>query len=67
MTTCEDCGTKLLQDGRCPNCEEESVILDQYFELDMKLPPAESEFMRKAMEQNSKRARKNEAKSQIGF
>lgn len=62
MRECEDCGTRLLNDGRCPNCEEESVILDQYLEQGMKLPPDDSEFMKKAMEQNSKRANRNESK-----
>ena len=26
---CEDCGTRLLSDGTCPNCDEEVVIYRQ--------------------------------------
>ena len=26
---CSDCGTKLLSDGTCPNCDEEVVIFHQ--------------------------------------
>ena len=48
--TCEDCGTK-MSGGRCPNCHEELIILDQYFEQDMKPPDDNSDFMKKARQQ----------------
>lgn len=48
---CEDCGTKMWG-NRCPNCHEESIILDQYFEQGMNPPPEDSEFMKKAQEQD---------------
>lgn len=48
MKTCEDCGTPLVQ-NRCPNCQEESFILEQYIEQDMEMPS--EEFQTKAIEQ----------------
>jgi hypothetical protein len=29
FNACEDCGTRLLSDGTCPNCDEEFVIFRQ--------------------------------------
>jgi hypothetical protein len=26
---CEDCGTRLLSNGVCPNCDEEMLIFEQ--------------------------------------
>jgi RNA polymerase subunit RPABC4/transcription elongation factor Spt4 len=48
--TCENCGTR-LQGGRCPNCHEETFIRDQYIEQGMPLPPEDSDFMKKVIEQ----------------
>lgn len=45
METCDDCGTR-MNGNRCPNCHEELEIMDQYYELDMKLPS--KEFQEKA-------------------
>ena len=39
---CSDCGTKLLSDGTCPNCDEEVVIFHQEPEPDY---PFSDEFM----------------------
>lgn len=47
---CEDCGCKVFS-GRCVNCHEELYIRDQYIELNMELPPEDSDFMRKVHEQ----------------
>lgn len=52
MKTCEDCGTK-LQGGICPNCQEELIIMDQYFEEGMKPPSDDLEFMKKVRQQES--------------
>lgn len=56
---CEDCGTR-LQGGRCPNCHEESIILDQYYEQGMQPPPEDSDFMRKVHEQQKDLANKED-------
>lgn len=45
MKYCDDCGTG-MNGNRCPNCHEELEIMDQYYELDMKLPS--EEFQQKA-------------------
>lgn len=50
MKTCENCGTK-MQGGKCPNCHEELMILDQYAEQGMKPPKEDSKFMQKARKQ----------------
>lgn len=50
--TCADCGSK-LSGGFCPYCDEETLIVDQYREEGMPLPPPDSEFMQR-YEQNSK-------------
>lgn len=34
---CEDCGTK-MNNGYCPNCNEEIFIAEQYRELDEPVP-----------------------------
>jgi len=57
MTYCEDCGCKVFS-GRCTNCHEELYIQDQYFELDMKLPPEETEFMKAVRKQEKEVAEK---------
>lgn len=49
---CEDCGCKVYN-GRCVNCHEELYIFDQYLEQDMEVPPIESEFMQKVIQQES--------------
>lgn len=48
MSHCSDCGTK-MKGKRCPNCHEELEIMDQYYELGMKLPS--KEFQQKASDQ----------------
>lgn len=48
MTTCEDCGCKVIG-GHCVNCHEEIHIYKQYVELDM--PDPSKEFMDKVAEQ----------------
>lgn len=58
---CEDCGTK-TQGGFCPNCHEERLILDQYLEQDMEPPAEDSEFMRKARQQERDVANKSSQK-----
>lgn len=30
--TCQDCGTSLRSDGVCPNCHEETIIMEQAYE-----------------------------------
>ena len=45
MNTCEDCGCRVYSNG-CTNCHEELYILDQYHELDIPLPSADSDFMK---------------------
>jgi len=52
-TFCEDCGCAVY-DGRCPNCDEELYILDQYDELNMDYPDEDSEFMIKVRESNNR-------------
>lgn len=53
MEYCEDCGCKVYSNG-CTNCNEELYILDQYHELDMEIPSKDTEFMKKATEQQRK-------------
>lgn len=53
MKTCEDCGSKIGTHG-CTWCNEELYILDQYYEENMELPDEDSEFMKKAKEQQNK-------------
>jgi uncharacterized Zn finger protein (UPF0148 family) len=50
MKSCEDCGTRLLSDGTCPNCDEEVLIYQQ--ESDFQFS---DEFMR-AVDDGEKRA-----------
>ena len=57
MKTCEDCGQLVSHHG-CTWCNEELYILDQYYELDMKVPDGSTEFMKKVDEQNIKLGRK---------
>lgn len=52
MKTCEDCGCRVYN-GRCVNCHEELIILDQYIEQDMDLPDEDSEFMQKVRDQEN--------------
>lgn len=33
MSYCEDCGTK-LDNGLCPNCDEEAVIMERFDEYE---------------------------------
>ena len=47
---CEDCGTKLLSSGVCPNCDEEVVIFEQAPDY-----PFSEEFMQ-AVEYGEERA-----------
>lgn len=63
MPYCEDCGAK-LQGGMCPNCHEERLIVDQYIEQDMELPPADGEFMKKAVAQEYDAAERNRKKGE---
>lgn len=58
MPYCEDCGCK-MQGAFCPNCHEERLIVDQYIEQDMDLPPADSEFMKKAVAQEADAAQRS--------
>lgn len=30
--TCQYCGTRLRSDGVCPNCHEETIIMEQAYE-----------------------------------
>ncbi len=55
--TCENCGCKVYS-GRCVNCHEELFIRDQYIELDMQLPPAQSDFMKKVEQHEKELAKK---------
>lgn len=49
MKRCQNCGTKL--DGyTCPNCEEETIILQQY--MDQEMDPPSQEFLDKVKEQS---------------
>lgn len=38
MICCDNCGTKIRSDGVCPNCNEETLILEQYAENGMMAP-----------------------------
>ncbi len=53
MSFCEDCGSKMGHHG-CTWCNEESYIVDQYYELDMPLPNEDTDFMRKYNQQQLK-------------
>lgn len=55
---CEDCGCKVFNGG-CTNCHEELYIIEQYDELNMAAPDDETEFMRKAHEQQKQVADRN--------
>jgi len=59
MSYCEDCGSKMDHHG-CTWCNEESYIVDQYYELDMSLPSEETDFMKKYNEQQKKITFKSE-------
>lgn len=50
MKHCQNCGTKMYG-GRCSNCHEETIILEQYYEEGLKLPPQGGPFMQKVEEQ----------------
>ena len=52
---CEDCGCKVYGNG-CTNCNEELYILDQYDELEMERPSEDTDFMKKAREQQERLA-----------
>ena len=52
MKTCEDCGNKIGKHG-CTWCNEESYIVDQYYEQDMPLPDEDSDFMKKYRNQTN--------------
>lgn len=54
---CENCGSKVYN-GACTNCEEEIYIADQYYDLDMELPPNDSTFYRELIQAESRRARR---------
>jgi hypothetical protein len=53
MKTCEDCGSRVYENG-CVNCNEELYIFDQYIELEMELPKDDTTFMKKVHIQNKK-------------
>ena len=53
MGSCENCGSRIGIHG-CEWCNEESYILDQYYELEMELPDEDSDFMKKVREQQKK-------------
>ena len=42
---CENCGCRVYS-GACTNCDEAIYIADQYYELDLPLPPEGSDFRR---------------------
>lgn len=48
--SCENCGSPIGIHG-CEWCNEESYIVDQYYEQDMELPDEDTEFMKKFREQ----------------
>jgi len=50
---CENCGSKMGVHG-CTWCNEESYIVDQYYEQDMELPDEDTDFMKKFREQQDK-------------
>lgn len=50
---CEDCGCPIGKHG-CENCNEESYIVDQYYEQNMPLPSDDTDFMKKYYEQLEK-------------
>ena len=52
---CEDCGCKVYGNW-CTNCNEELYILDQYDELEMERPREDTDFMKKAREQQERLA-----------
>jgi len=45
MKECENCGSIIGHHG-CTFCNEESYIVDQYYELNMVLPNEDTEFMK---------------------
>jgi hypothetical protein len=54
MRYCEDCGTGLWSNGRCPYCDEELIIYqDQIPEMDEPFKPSD-EFMQKVEESKRK-------------
>lgn len=56
-TNCQDCGCSVY-DGVCVNCHEETVILEQYIELEMDAPSkaflAKVEQQKEQIEANKK-------------
>lgn len=50
MRECENCGCKMGHHG-CTWCNEESYIVDQYYEMEMELPSEDTEFMKNYYEQ----------------
>jgi radical SAM superfamily enzyme len=50
MKECENCGSRMGHHG-CTWCNEESYIVDQYYEMEMELPSEDTEFMKKYDEQ----------------
>ena len=56
MAHCENCGSRIGIHG-CEWCNEELYILDQYQELDMQFPHEDSEFMKRANEQQMRIAK----------
>lgn len=50
MKECVNCGSKMGHHG-CTWCNEESYIVDQYYEMEMELPSQDTEFMKKYYEQ----------------
>ena len=59
MKYCENCGCKIFN-GKCVNCHDELFILDQYYELEMKLPDKNSNFMKKVKEHEKEINNKND-------
>ena len=53
MKHCEDCGSIMGHYG-CTWCNEESYIVDQYYELNIPLPDEETEFMKRYNVQQNK-------------
>lgn len=46
MSDCVNCGSKMSHHG-CTWCNEESYIVEQYYELGMPLPSEDTDFMKK--------------------
>ena len=53
MPECKDCGNKIGYHG-CTWCNEESYIVDQYYEEQLPLLNDDTEFMKKYYEQQKK-------------